>query len=524
MNLDIAARRAELTPKAEAVFWRGRWYSYEEMNDRAERLAATLLSAGLQSGDRVAVLAHNHLAHLDLILATGKCGVVFSPFNVRLAPREQTMIADYLRPAVVLHDAEHSVKAEATGRPLWSLDEYEERLAGADLGILAQRRAGLPDGPVGPEDTQMILLTGGTTGLPKGAMQPYRQGFYNAVNTVFSWGLRADDCVVQATPCFHAAVNAFAVPLLHHGARIVMQSTFEPGEYLRLVSEQRATILFAVPTMFQLLTQHPDFATADLSSVRWAISGGAACPEPVRAAFAQRGIDLRQGYGLTEAGVNCFSITREQALERPASVGKPVLHGRAVVRRPDGTPCDAGEAGELTIAGGHVFSGYFERPEATAEALRGGWLWSGDLAVVDSEGFFSIVGRRKEMFVSGGENVFPVEVEAAIYDHVAIAECAVVGIEDETWGEVGLAAIVLKAGGDLDETGLRSFLKERIANYKVPKRIVFLEALPKSAAGKVLKRDLQGYGAGSAGSAGSAGGAGAVDAGESHSPKAGSTS
>src|SRR5690606_8603234 len=284
----------------------------------------------------------------------------------------------------------------------------------------------------------------------KGAMQPYRQGFYNAVNTVMSWGLRDDDCVIQATPCFHAAVNAFTVPLLHLGARVVMQRVFDPAEYLQLVAEHEATILFLVPTMFQMLAQHPSFGDTDLSSVRWAISGGASCPEPVRAAFTARGIDLRQGYGLTEAGVNCFSMTSEQAKERPHSVGKPVLHGRAVVRREDGEPAEPGEPGELTLAGEHVFSGYFERPEATAEVLRDGWLWTGDLATVDADGFFTIVGRRKEMLVSGGENVFPVEVEAAIYDHQAVAECAVVGVADETWGEVGLAAVVLKPGTRLD--------------------------------------------------------------------------
>jgi len=487
---DIAARRAELTPHAPAVLWGGRWYDYAEMNERAERLAAALLASGVGKGDRVAVLAHNHLAHLDLILATAKCGAVYSPFNARLAEPEQRAIAAYLRPALLLHDEEHAAKAAATGLTRWHLDDHDDRLAAAPLGALARLRERQPAGPVSAEDTQMILLTGGTTGLPKGAMQPYRQGFYNAVNTVLSWGLRADDCVVQATPCFHAAVNAFTMPLFHLGARVVMQRTFEPAEYLELVRASGASILFLVPTMFQMLAAHADFAAADLGSVRWAISGGAPCPEPVRTAFGARGIALRQGYGLTEAGVNCFSITREQALERPGSVGKPVLHGRAVVRRADGTPCASDEPGELTLAGGHLFSGYFERPEATADVLRDGWLWTGDLATVDGDGFFTVVGRRKEMFVSGGENVFPVEVEAALYDHAAVAECAVVGVPDETWGEVGLAGVVLKVGKEVDAAGLRAFLKSRLANFKVPKHFAFVTALPKSAAGKVLKREL----------------------------------
>src|SRR5690606_38521434 len=252
----------------------------------------------------------------------------------------------------------------------------------------------------------------GTTGVPKGAMLPYRQGFYNAVNTMLSWGLREDDVVIQATPCYHAAVNALTVPLLHLGARVVLQRAFDAGAYLDLVQQLGVTALFLVPTMYRMLAEHPDFVHADMSGVRWAISGGAPCPEPVRAAFAARGVRFRQGYGLTEAGVNCFAITLDQAERNPGSVGRPMRPAEAAVRRAGGSRCDAGEVGELPLKGPHVFLGYFERPAATAEALRGGWLWTGDLATVDDDGFFTIVGRRKEMFISGGENVFPVEIEA----------------------------------------------------------------------------------------------------------------
>src|SRR5690606_4474066 len=233
-----------------------------------------------------------------------------------------------------------------------------------------------------------------------------------------------------------------------------------------------------------------DFAATDLTRIRWAISGGASCPQPVRAAFATRGVGFRQGYGLTEAGVNCFSITTEQAAKRPGSVGKPILHAQAVVRGPDGAPCQPGETGELTLAGEHVFAGYFERPQATAEVLRDGWLWTGDLARVDEEGYFTIVGRRKEMFVSGGENVFPIEVESAIYDHPGVAECAVIGVHDERWGEVGLAVIVLRHGATVTEADIRTHLRKSVANYKVPKYVRFTDDLPKSAAGKVLKQLL----------------------------------
>ncbi len=483
MILDIARRRAELTPDRPAIHWRGRWWSYAEMDRRAERMAGLLHERGVREGDRVSILALNHLAHFDLLLSCAKLGSIYTPFNYRLAPAETRAIAQYVRPSLLFADAPNREAAAATGVPVIGLDDAYDAL-------LEAAPPAPPAPELGPESTQMILFTGGTTGLPKGAMQPYRQGFYNAVNTVFSWGLRDDDCAIQATPAFHAANNAVSVPLYHLGARIVLQRAFDPADYLRLVRETGATLLFLVPTMFQMVADDPAFVDADLSGVRWAISGGAACPEPVQRAFRARGVRFKQGYGLTEAGVNCFSMTLDEAEARPDSVGKAILHGRAAVRRPDGTPCAPDEVGELTLAGPHVFQGYFERPEATAEALRGDWLWTGDLASMDAEGFVRIAGRRKEMFISGGENVFPAEIEAALYDHPAIAECAVLGVSDAQWGEVGLAAIVRRPGASLTADQARTHLRSRLARYKVPKRVVFVGSLPKSGAGKILKTDL----------------------------------
>lgn len=496
MILDVASRRADLTPDRDALHWAGRWHTYGELNERATRAAAYLAALGVRKGDRVAIAAHNHIAHFDLLLATAKLGFIYTPLNVRLASHELRGLGAYLRPNVVLHDDEHgaaaaasaagaSETATASARTI-DLGAWEEQVA---AGPLALPEVTPPT--LGPEDTQMILLTGGTTGLPKGAMLPYRQVFYNAVNTVLSWGLNEDDVAVQATPCYHAAINVLATPLFQLGGRTVLQSKFDAGYYLRSTEELGVTILFLVPTMYAMLASHPSFEERDLSRVRWAISGGAACPEPVRRAFAERGVRFRQGYGLTEAGVNCFSITLDQAEARPESVGKPLLHAEAAVRRPDGAECAAGEVGELTLMGPHVFSGYFERPEATAEVLRDGWLWTGDLASTDAGGFFTIRGRRKEMFISGGENVFPAEVEAAIYDHPSVAECAVLGVADDRWGEVGLAVVVLRNGAQLAPDELRAHLAERLARYKLPKHLEFAAELPKSGAGKILKTALR---------------------------------
>ena len=489
-HFDVAERRAELGPQRPAVLWRGRWLTYGDMNERASRLAGRLQASGVRKGDRVSILAHNHLAHLDLILATAKLGFVYAPLNVRLAAPEQKAIADDLRPALLLADRAHREEAAATALPVVPLSEYESWLSEAEP-------------PAAPEldleDPQMILLTGGTTGLPKGAVQPYRQGLANVENTVLSWGLRDDDCAVQATPCFHAAVNALTVPLLHLGGRVALLERFEPRAYLDAVRAAEATLLFLVPTMYKSLADDPAFAEADLSGVRWAISGGAPCPDPIRNAFAERRVRFKQGYGLTEAGVNCFAIDLEDAAAHPDAVGVPALRARADVRREDGSSCRDGEVGELVLAGPHLFSGYFERPEDTKEALRDGWLWTGDLASRDAENRYRIVGRRKEMFISGGENVYPAEVEAAIYDHPGVSECAVVGVPDEHWGEVGLMAVVPRraAGGDAegadapDPEVLRTWLRERLARFKVPKHVRVLPDLPKSGAGKILKTTLR---------------------------------
>ncbi len=481
MQVDLAALRARLSPERPAVCFQGRWYRYADLEQRACRLAAALRAAGVGRGDRVGILAPNHLAHIDLMLAAPKLGFIATPFNYRLSGGEQAQLAAYVEPALMLHEASLPPPA---GVPGLDLDDYEGWLAAAP-----DWAAGAP--AVSAEDTAMILFTGGSTGLPKGAEISYRQQFYNGVNSIQGWGLRDDDCAIQATPAFHAAINALTMPLLQLGARVVLPRAFDPGEYLRQVREQRVSILFMVPTMYRMLTTDPGFAATDFSSVRWAISGGAPCPAPVREPFRKAGVRFRQGYGMTEAGVNCFAIELAQAERKPDAVGVPMPHAQAVIRHPDGRPVAQGESGELTLAGPHLFSGYFRRPEATAEALRDGWLWTGDLARQDEEGLFYISGRRKEMFIAGGENVYPVEIENALYALPEVAECAVLGVPDAQWGEIGLAAVVLQPGQALDGEALRARLRGRLAGYKLPRAWLLLDELPKSGAGKILKPALR---------------------------------
>ncbi|MEM9192760.1 MAG: long-chain fatty acid--CoA ligase [Myxococcota bacterium] len=474
---EIVARRAAYHPSRPAVWFRERWWTYGELEERARAARGELLRLGVGPGDRVGLLSENHLAYLDLMSAAGALGASLVPFNYRLAAAELRTLREYVRPSVYFCQPSLGADLESTIPLADRWPEPPSNLQGSAAKV---------------DDPALLLFTGGTSGVPKAARISHRQLVTNAASTILAWGLRPDDRCIVATPMFHAAMNALTTPLLHLGAQVLIQERFDPGEYLRWVGEHRPTLLFMVPTMYTALAEHPEFSRTDFRSVRWALSGGAPCPDPIRERFSELSVAFKQGYGLTEAGVNCFSIEPEEAARFPQSVGRPVHHLEVRIDV-GGADAKLGEVGELWLAGPMVMLGYWEQPSANAEAFeeREGtrWLRTGDLAYRDDEGRYFIVGRSKEMFISGGENVYPAEVERAIDDHPDVIECAVVGIPDERWGEVGLAAVVLRTDA-IGPNDLSAFLRERLARYKVPKRWLVLESLPKSGAGKVLKREL----------------------------------
>ncbi len=479
LNANWLARLAEYHPNRPAVFWRGQWVSYTELYQRAVRAAHSLAGLGVQKGDRVGVLSLNHIGYLELYFAAPLLGFIPTLFNHRLSEAELQGLLEYVNPKALFYGEDFAGLAERLLTSSYAL----ESLQTLPVALLPSYQAGL-------EDTALILFTGGTTGLPRGAQIPYRQLLTNAFQTCMSWGLRHEDRYIVSTPMFHAALNALCTPMLYLGASVIIQEKFDPAEYLRWVSEHQVSLLFLVPTMYQMLAQHVDFTSADLQSVRWAISGGAPCPAPVRQAFKSKQIRLKQGYGLTECGVNCFTLDLDEAEQFPESVGYPMPHLWAQLVDTEGV--ETQQEGELWLGGPAVMSGYYRRPGHTTEALvehKGRiWLRTGDLAQRDEAGRYYIVGRAKEMFISGGENVYPIEIERALYDHPAVLECAVVGVADSKWGEVGMAAIVLKSPAS--EEDFRSFLKSRLAGYKVPKYFFFTPELPKSGPGKILKAEL----------------------------------
>jgi fatty-acyl-CoA synthase len=340
----------------------------------------------------------------------------------------------------------------------------------------------------------MILYTSGTTGRPKGAMLTHGNVTWNCVNLLLDVDLAADEVTLVPAPMFHvAALNQTVLPTLLKGGRVVLESAFDAERVLALIARHRVTYLFGVPTMFLAMTRAPGWADADLSSLRSAACGGAPVPEAVIDAYQARGVTFLQGYGLTEASPGVLFLRRDDSVRKAGSAGTQVFFGEVRLVRPDGVDAGPGEPGEILVRGPQVMAGYWGQPEATAEVLSvDGWLRTGDVGVADDEGYIWIRDRTKDVIISGGENIYPAEVEDVLYRHPAVAECAVIGVPDEHWGEVGRAIVVPREGARPDPADLLAFVAERIARFKVPKSVVFTDALPRTASGKVLKSKLRG--------------------------------
>jgi len=498
---DLLSARAGLTPDREALFEvdTGIRYTYADLNTRANRLANLLRERfGVQPGDRVAILAHNSVAFLDLLYGLAKIGAIFTPLNWRLTGRELAYIVADCAPRVLIvgpdcvetfGDLQTHVAVPtviALGGAVPGAPDYDDLLAEASAAEPARP-------PLDGETPYTILYTSGTTGRPKGAVLPHRQILWNAISTVVSWGLTEHDISPVFTPLFHAGgLFAFLTPILYAGGRIVLSKGFDATTTLDLIVSERCTVILGVPTVFQMWLNAPAFEAADFDHVHFFISGGAPCPPALIRAWTERkGVIFRQGYGLTEVGTNCFSMTDDESVTKLGSVGKPILHSEMRLVDPEtGADVAEGQAGELLIRGPHVCLGYWGNPEATAEAIRDGWFHTGDSARRDADGFYTIVGRYKDMIKSGGENIYAAEVEAVFREHDAVADAALIGQPDLKWGEVGLMVVMLKPGAGTSVDELLALCHGRLARYKIPKHIVFGD-LPYSPYGKVIKQELR---------------------------------
>jgi fatty-acyl-CoA synthase len=501
-SADLLTKRANLTPDREALYdlTSGRRYTYAQLNQRANRAANFLCDEfGVQKGDRVSILAHNSIAYVDLLFGLGKIGAIFAPLNWRLTSRELKYIVNDCQPKVLIVGPEFvsvfkEMRDEINVEHILTLEGAEVSNAEPYEGSLEQASASEPPRPVlEADDAYCILYTSGTTGRPKGAVLPHRQILWNAINTVISWGLNEKDVSPILTPMFHSGgLFVFLVPLFYAGGRIVMARSFDSDASLQLIVDERCTVILGVPTLFQVWMSSAKFAEIDFDHVHFFISGGAPCPPSLIKAWSEsKGVAMRQGYGLTEVGVNCFSMTDEDALRKRGSVGKPIFHSEMRLVDVDGNDVPVGQTGELILKGPHVCTGYWNNPAATAEALRDGWFHTGDMARMDEEGYFYIAGRFKDMIISGGENVYAAEVEAVFREHDTVADAALIGQPDEKWGEVGLMIVACKPNQTVDADELLKFCSGRLARYKIPKGVEFVESLPYSPYGKVIKAELR---------------------------------
>lgn len=542
---DWAARRASLSPDRTAIVddATGTHLSYADCDARANRTARLLEEYGVVDGERVAIVSRNRLEAFDLFFATGKTGGVLAPLSYRLAPPELAELLDLIEPNLLVIESpfvealEHGIARSTTDpdvleiesdEPAGGWDSYWDAVPSNDAPIDKRQRS--------LADPHLLLHTGGSTGVPKETTISHGSLYWNSLNTITAWGLRDDDVTPMVFPVFHTGGwNVLTLPLFHMGATVVIDREVDPQRILGQVQRYDATILVAVPAVLRSMARHEGWDQADLSSLRFVKSGGGPCRESIVSAWRERGVDFSQGYGLTEIGPNNFAMPDRYDPEKVASVGKPVLHADARIVDDDGERLPAGEVGELELTGPHAADGYWRNPAASADTFGedgldsaagtpegddpstagAGWVSTGDLARVDDDGFYHIEGRKKNMFISGGENVYPPEVEDLIADHPAVGEVIVVGVPDDQWGTVG-KAIVEPAkdvgtppedqgsgntardgaetdGGDrpLSRDELEVFLDGKLARFKIPKYLAFVEEMPMSGPSKIDRAAIE---------------------------------
>jgi fatty-acyl-CoA synthase len=491
------ARRASKTPDRLAVVYDDQEWTYRQLYERVLRLAHGLRRLGVRHGDRVAYLGPNHPAVLETLFAAGVIGAVFVPLNMRLAgPELAYNLSDSGTDVLVYAPGQADVVAAI--RDGVGVREFVA-LAGSnrDTGyeeLIASSGTDPIDEPVGLDDTCLIMYTSGTTGHPKGAVLSHGNITWNSINVLVDIDLASDEVTLVVAPLFHTAgLNMTCLPTLLKGGTVVIMPAFDPAAVLDLIGTRRVTYMFGVPAMYNAIAADPAFADTDLSSIRQINCGGAPVPDATIQTYLRRGLAFSQGYGLTETSPGALYLARDMSAAKAGTAGKPHFFTDVRVVGPDLTEVGPGEKGEIVIAGPNVMRGYWGRPDATAEAFSAdGWLHSGDVGSPDSDGYIAVVDRIKDMIISGGENIYPAEVEGVLYDHPAVAECAVIGVTDDRWGEVGRAVVALKPGAAASPEDILGFLRDRLASYKIPKSVVFVDALPRNAAGKLLKSALRG--------------------------------
>ncbi|GAB4421565.1 MAG: long-chain fatty acid--CoA ligase [Bacteroidia bacterium] len=471
----------------------GRSLSYGDLNRLANRLAHHLTrDLGLVRGDRVAILAENCLEYVIFFAATQKTGIILVPLNYRLSTGELAYVLSDARPELLVVEEKFaaSLPGDLHVTHLYRLEQ---------LPVSTSKDSHTPDDvafaaaeDLHEDDPVFILYTSGTTGFPKGALYTHRMLFWNSINTALRLHLTGDDRTLNVMPPFHTGGwNVLLTPLLHHGGYTCLMKKFDAAAVLRALDAERCTIFMGVPTMLKMMAEDAAFGAAQLREMRYFLAGGEAMPIPLIETWATKGIPIRQGYGMTEVGPNLTSLHQDDAIRKKGSIGKPNFYVRTRIVDEQGRNLPPGEAGELWISGPMVTPGYWQQPGATAQAMADGWFRTGDRVLRDEEGYLYVVDRIKNMFISGGENVYPAEIERVLATHPAVLEVCVVAMPHPRWGEVGKAWVVLRTGQDASPDALKEYCAGRLARFKIPHVIACCAALPKNATGKIDRRALQ---------------------------------
>lgn len=490
-ELDWLENRARLSPNKNAVILEDnnmKW-TYRELNNRSSSVAGWLKSQGVKKGDRVALLSPNDISYFDLLFACGKIGAIFVPLNWRLSVHELHEILLDCTPVLLgIHQ-----KFENMFTSLETHAPQSFYIGGTKYDEIVNRKNDHTFFVnISEHDPLAMIYTGGTTGKPKGVVLSHQSIQWNAINTILSWNLSEEDVTINYMPMFHTGgLNALSLPILMIGGTVVMGDQYTGQKVVHSIQRYNCTIILLVPTMYHLLIQTEEFQRSDFPSMKIFLSGAAPCPLQVYEAFKKKGLAFKEGYGLTEAGPNNFYIHHEDAQVKRGSVGKPMLFNAIKLVKENGQEAKVNEVGELLIKGKHSFSHYWNNELSTLETKKGGWVHTGDLAKKDEEGFHYIVGRKKDMIITGGENVYPLEIEHWLAEHPAVDEVAVIGLPDEKWGELVTAFIVAKPSHVIEEQELNLYCEKKLGRYKIPKKFIQLQELPKTHVGKVDKKKLK---------------------------------
>lgn len=495
------------------IDWFGRWNMYQSQKVAVEEFETSRAftygqlhqlgnyTAGwfatelnLAKGDRVAVLAENCLEYITLLGVAQKTGIIIVPLNYRLTSRELEFMLGDASPKITFVEEKFREKLENIKNlgeltKVRSLEDFAKR---SDAFLQKQQDAAFENGPVEENDPVFIIYTSGTTAFPKGSIYTHKMMFWNSINTQMRLDLTANDRSINCAPPFHTGGwNVLQTPFLHHGAYTLMMRSFDAGAVLKALDQRDMSIFWAVPTMLKLMQDDPLYEKVKLEKVRYFIVGGEAMPIPLIEQWHKKGIFIRQGYGLTEVGPNVMSLNHQDATRKAGSIGKPNFYYEVRIVDEQGADVPVGEVGEFLLKGPTVTPGYWNNPAATSQTIKDGWFHTGDLVRMDEEGFVYVVDRVKNMYISGAENVYPAEVEYLLRKHPAIDEVAIIGVPDPKWGETGKAFIVIKKDNKVTAAEIIAYCSERLAKYKIPKHVVFLNELPKNHAGKIDRKKLK---------------------------------